>query len=155
MTPAQIKLIHVASRQCGLTRSQYEMLLANVAGATSCKDLTNSGFEDCMAVLEDMGFEGHYWRDKVAARGARGTERMCWKIQELLAAYDEVRGEHAHYELAGLIERATKGRTRLLAELKPREAWNMIEGIKSMIDRVSESADAEHVPALAIGEIPI
>lgn len=154
MTPAQIKMIHVASRQCGLARAQYETLLANVAGVTSCKDLNSVGFEDCMAVLEDLGFEGRYWRDKVAARGQRGTERMCWKIQELLAAYDEIRGEHPHYELAGLIQRASKGRTRDLSQITPREAWNMIEGLKAMIDRVQDDA-CNPAPMDVPAEIPI
>jgi hypothetical protein len=149
MTPDQIKLIHVAAGKARLNRAQYEMMLRNVAGVESCKELTNAQFEDCMAVLEDEGFEGHYWRDKVAARagGGRATERMIWKITELHAQYEELRGDgDPHYELSGLVARATKNRTRSFGELTPREAWNMIEQIKKMIERLPKAAPVATPP---------
>ena len=139
MTPDQIKHIHVASTKAGLNRAQYEMLLRNVAGVESCKALTNTGFEDCMATLEDMGFPGTYWRDKIAARSnGLANARMVFKIAELYAEYlarlpnpdaDSV------YKLPGLIARGSHDRTRDARELTPREAWNLIESLKNILDR--------------------
>jgi hypothetical protein len=141
MTPAQIKLIHVASGKAGFSRAQYETLLRNVGGVETSKDLTNETFEDCMAVLEDMGyrpFEGaDYWRSKVRSRGGQATARLVWKIQQLHADYEAQRDVDAprHYELAGLVSNASRGRTRDAAALLPREAWNLIEQLKSMLAR--------------------
>ena len=85
----QLQLIHAAVRQVGLSDPQYRVLLDNVAGVSSSKQLTNSSFEDVMAVLEDMGFRDHRgetrWRDLVARRGTHVSERMVRKIHALSA----------------------------------------------------------------------
>ncbi|MEI8197314.1 MAG: phage protein GemA/Gp16 family protein, partial [Phycisphaerae bacterium] len=87
MTPDQIRMIHTASTRVKHNRAQYESMLRNVGGVETCKDLTNETFEDCMAFLEDCGFEGHYWRDKVAMRGSRASTRMTHKIHAQFAEY--------------------------------------------------------------------
>src|SRR4051812_11818394 len=106
-TTEQFCLIHVAARQVGLVDAsgdaRYRMLLQNVAGVASAKLLTQTSFEDVMAVMEDMGFsrerqqhidraaisggggstaraQSTYWRDKVRARGCNANERLVHKI---------------------------------------------------------------------------
>ncbi len=39
------------------------------------------------------------------------------------------------YELAGLVANASRDRTRDPSRLTPREAWNLIEALKKMLDR--------------------
>jgi hypothetical protein len=63
---------------CNLTDQAYRTLLRSVAGVESCKDLSNAGVEDVMAILEGQGFDSHpggktYWRDKVDRRGSAPT----------------------------------------------------------------------------------
>lgn len=129
LTKDQLQLIHVAARKTLKTDREYRVLLNNVAGVTSSKELTNASLEDVMAVLEDMGFRQHaqsetYWRDKVANRGPRGRcgERMVHKIRQLALG--------SRYPLAGLVKRFSGERTMRVEELRPREAANLIEMLK-------------------------
>jgi hypothetical protein len=107
-----------------------------------------------MAFFEESGgggFPGHYWQDKVKTRGNVATERMRWKISELLAHYEEIRGELPHYEIEGLVARFSHDRTRKVTDVTPREAWQLIEALKAIIARVEDPAPA---PATAAGEAP-
>ena len=126
-TALQIKLIHVAAKQVRLNERQYRLLLGNVGGVESSKHLDNSGVEDVMAVLEDLGFRGRdgetYWRDKVARRGIFGNERMVRKVHALA-------GE-SRYQLPALCLRFSHHRTAMVDELDPREMWELIEMLKA------------------------
>jgi len=138
MTNEQIKLIHVAKSKAGLTEEQYRMMLRNLGGVKSCKLLTNETFEDCMAFLEDCGFPGDYWRNKVATRSSFANARMVWMIRQLHIQYESARRiDEPHYELEGLVARSSKGRTRDPDRLTPAEAWALIEAIKKMIQRLA------------------
>jgi len=152
MTPQQIKLIHIFKSQAGLNDQQYRMVLGNIASVSSCKDLSNDQYEDCMAFLEEQiesagGHPGGYWRDKLAQRGNVAGARMVWKIRQLHSDYNFA-AEAAdiapddRYQLSGLVERAANGRTRRPEQLTPKEAWNLIEGLKKMVTRTAH--DASH-----------
>lgn len=148
ITPQQIKTIHVASGRAGQNRQQYEMLLANVAKVKSCKQLDQTGFEDCMAVLEDLagglGSEPYFWRRIVERRGAFANSRMVHKINELYSNLQEATGlEDTHYELTGLVARVCQNRTTAAADLTPGEAWRLIEQLKKMIARL-DKPDSDH-----------
>lgn len=153
-TTQQFKLIHVAARQAGLDDGMYRMVLRNVGGVKSSKELTQAGFEDVMAVFEDCGFREigkppTYWRDKVSIRGVFCGERMARKITELAAEQG--------YALAGLCRRFSEGRVEGVDKLKPREAWKLIEMLKAVVDRTKHTAsedqggeaDGPQRPALA------
>jgi len=155
-TSLQLRLIHIAYRQAGLEEEHYRLILANVAGVPSAKDLTQASFEDVMAVLEDSGFRDRgkpadYWRGKVASRGRQCGERMAYKIHELA-------GQQSHYAMAGLCRRVSAGRTEAVEGLRPREAWNLIELLKAVIDRADQpeatrATDAPCVAAVASGAV--
>ncbi len=92
MTKAQITNIHIAKSKVQLSEAQYRLMLHNVAGVTSSKELTNASYEDCMAFLEDCGYrqilDGQlqapdYWRRQVAKRGVYANGRLLHKILEL------------------------------------------------------------------------
>jgi hypothetical protein len=134
MTPQQIKLIHIAAKQIGLDDRTYRLLLHNVAGVTTCKKLDNPGLENVMAVFEDLGFrdaehDPEYWRTKVKLRGSNAGERMVRKIRELVT--------QTPYKLSGLCTRFSHDRTATPEKLSPREAWNLIEMLKSAIHRTT------------------
>lgn len=140
-TPAQLRLVHVAARKAGLNDAQYRTLLSNAGGVQSSRDLTQAGFEDVMAVLEDLGFADDkgatYWRDQVEARGQRGTARMVHKIRELAT--------RSVYPLERLVERHSDGRTRDVEQLTPREAWRLIEMLKGSNQRMeAQRGEAKH-----------
>lgn len=144
MTPKQIKLIHIAVKNAGLDEAQYRVLLHNVAGVSSCKQLTQSGFEDVMATLEDLVDDGNrYWTRIVESRGRVANGRMTWKIGDL---FDELQALDGRYALAGLVDRVSSGRTREPAKLAPREAWNLIEQLKVMIARARQEHAAASAP---------
>ena len=92
-----------------------------------------------MAILESLGFHGgpdvDYWRKKVEAKRMFANSRMVWKVRELC--------EHTGYELAGMVHRATLHRTDEAEKLYPREAWNLIEGLKKIIAREADEAAIE------------
>lgn len=134
MTPRQIQLIHLAAHKVfgPHDRRSYLMLLVNVGGVETCKALTEGAFEDCMAVLEDSGFVDQlhgprYWRKKAAGQGA--ADRMAHKVRELWEESDR------RYPLDALVKRFSAGRTMTPEQLHPREAWNLIEMLKSCAER--------------------
>lgn len=136
-TPRQLQLVHVAARRVNLEAPQYRMLLHNVAGVESAKDLDNATFEDVMAVLEDLGFRGgpdaDYWRRKVRLRGMYSGPRMVHKIHALAA--------DQRYQLPALCLRFSDHRTDEPEKLYPREAYNLIEMLKVAVDRETSIED--------------
>jgi hypothetical protein len=155
VTKDQLATIHIAAQQVGLIegkdRARYELMLWNFGHVRSSKDLDDIGFEDCMALMEEMGFsakrqkvidrvsfsgtgggrpkdaESHYWRDIIARRGNFANSRMIWKIGELAV--------QAKYELGAMCLRMSEKRTNKVKELTPKEALNLIEALKAIIDR--------------------
>ena len=135
-TKLQITLIHVAASQAGLNKEQYRTLLKNVGGVESSKLLDQSGFEDCMAVIEDCGFRernkpANYWRQIVARRGTFCSPRMVRKIMAL--------AEESRYQVPSLCLRFSEHRADSPDQLHPREAWNLIEMLKASNARNEES----------------
>jgi hypothetical protein len=157
----QLGMIHVAAKKAGLDDPAYRLVLANVAGVESAKDLSQGGFEDVMAVLEDLHGEGTYWRATVAARGRFANRRLVRKIEELHGEYVRA-AERAgvdpaeRYKLPGLVAGACGERTRDPARLAPYQAYNLIEQLKKIIARTAPAAPAP-VPAATVAagdEIP-
>jgi hypothetical protein len=163
MSPKEIKLIHAAANQVGFNRAQYEALLWNTAGVASCKELSQSQFEDCMAVLEDSGFrqpmppgiapQEDYWRSRVRQRSQFASPRFVWLIHKL---FDDYRAPTRHltfevagqYKLAGLVRNASRDRTEDPRQLQPREAWNLIETLKAIVARGSTTEITETTEAI-------
>jgi hypothetical protein len=138
MTPEQTRLIHIAQRQLEMNDRQYRMILKHVADCSSSSQLTNSSFEDVMALFEERGFRhqgkpADYWRNKVQLRGAFAGERMVRKIHALL--------EGTKYSLAGLCDRFTQGRTREVTKLNPQEAYNLVEMLKKVQERIAPNSE--------------
>lgn len=164
MTNEQIKLIHVAARQVDLIDStgnarRYKLMLLNVGGVETSKDLTNETFEDCMALMEEMGFswergramerasfsgsggsparvQSTYWRDKVRHRGEFCSARMVHKIGAMIK-------EIGRYPLESMVLRMSNHRTDKVNLLTPREAWNLIEALKAIVDRAGPPKPAD------------
>ena len=136
-TPLQLRLIHIAYRQAGLAEEHYRLILRNVARVDSAKELTQAGFEDVMAGIEESGFQergkaANYWRSKVARRGVFCGERMANRIVSLAAGQA--------YDLEGLCRRVSDQRVDRVNRLTPREGYNLIEMLKAMAGRVQEAA---------------
>jgi hypothetical protein len=152
-TRDQLGTIHRGAQAVGLIvkgdDARYRLLLQNLAGVTSAKDLDNRGVEDVMAVFEDMGFQGHpggpdYWRRKVRERGSLCGARMAYRIRERAAAQ--------RYDLAAMVRRFSDGRTDDVEQLHPREAWKLIEGLKAICTR--EHAAGQRIGAAAGKDAP-
>ena len=73
----QIKLIHVAKREVGMSDGEYRALLGSV-GATSSKQLTQSTFDAVMRHFERLGF-----------RTGGEKKRLMAKISHQLSALDK------------------------------------------------------------------
>lgn len=147
-TPDQIRTLQIARRKVGLGEAHYRLLLHNVAGVASCKDLDNASFEDVMAVLESFGVQlnerlpNGYWQRKVDQRGTGAGERMVRKIIELQKQQDR-------YPLAAICLRHSDGRTDQADKLLPREAWNVIEMLKAVAGR-----EHRHAAVAAQADLP-
>lgn len=131
-TLSQIKTIKLGQKLCDLNDAQYRTVLRNIGGVESCKDLSARGYEDVMAFLESIGFDGHslgptYWRDKVRRRGHGCPERMAHKIHAF--------APDLPYPLAALVRRLSGGRTDVVEELDAHEAYNLIEAAKAIVAR--------------------
>lgn len=133
LTKSQIVYLQTARRQAGITEdAPWRTILRSAGHVESCKDLDNAGFEAVMAVLEDMGFRdrskpGDHWRTKSARQPAKASERMVRKIIML--------AQHCRYSLPALCERFSEHRTQFPENLRPQEAWNLIEMLKAVNQR--------------------
>ena len=131
-TTKQTQLIQVARAAAGLNEQAYRVLLHNVAGVASAKQLSNVAVEDVMSVLEGLGFQDRvhgegYWSRKVAERGQYANARMVHKLTELAAG--------SRYPLPAMCLRHSVERTDQPDRLTPREAWMLIEAYKKMNER--------------------
>jgi hypothetical protein len=135
LTTKQLRVIHVMRKDADLNDAQYRTVLRSVAGVSSSKDLDQEGFERTMAAMEGYGGDdrcGTYWRDRQAAREGLCGERAFFKIRQLIP--------HQRYSLESLVWRFSEGRSEDPRCLQPREAWNLIEMLKAVIER--DPADA-------------
>jgi hypothetical protein len=130
MTPRQLKLLHLAARQVFGPEddARYRLLLKNVAGVKSSKDLTNDQFDEVMSVLEACGFQdkihgSNYWQSR-----SQKPTRLIHKCRELAAQVHR-------YPLEALVKRFTDDRTNDPDQLLPREAWNLVEMLKEVLER--------------------
>ncbi|MGE5609795.1 MAG: regulatory protein GemA [Bacillota bacterium] len=144
MTPQQIKLLRTAVSRLDWDEGEYRLMLRNLAGVASCKDLNNTQYEDVMAFLEGMGFpQGTYWRDKVANRRRFADARIVHKIQELhgeLLALPSAPG----YPLESLVLRFSQNRVNQVSKLRPHEGYQLIEALKAILQRLQlATTDAE------------
>jgi len=101
--------------------------------------LNNADFERFMAIVEDraggriLHFTPGYWQDKAGSRSAVANERMGAKIRALYRDYQAQDSGGGRYRLDGLVWRFSGGRTSKVEELKPKEAWNLIEMLKALV----------------------
>jgi hypothetical protein len=137
ITAKQLRLIHIASRQAGLSDPQYRTVLRTVAGVESSKALDQAGFENVMAVLEEQGFGAgsacparDYWKGRAAAGGGRLEHKIC----EL--------APRQKYRLEGLCLRFSRGRTDQPGKLSPRESLDLINMLNVAIEREGKGTDA-------------
>lgn len=83
--PALAK-IHIAKKQLQLDDDTYRVMLQNVAGVSSSKDLTDAGVTKVLAHLQRCG-----WKPKATAKVGknpsvgRGRKALVGKIEALLA----------------------------------------------------------------------
>lgn len=149
MTKSQIILLQTARRQLSLDEADYRLILRNVAGVESSKDLDNVGLENVLAVFEDRGWQytDHsttYFRDKVEQRSRRADSRQVHLIEQLVLG--------TAYRLGGLCLRFSDGRTDQPEKLRPREAHCLIEMLKSARDRKDRPAPSDSAqPSLFSG----
>jgi hypothetical protein len=134
MNPGQIANVHIAKSQLKLSDGEYRLILRNLGGVESSKDLTNQSLEKLMAFFEDRGFRQKdqpqdYWRRKYHAQGQFCGERMVHLIHQL--------SQQVKYPLDSLVAKASKGRTARAEELNPAEANQLVEMLKSMAGRES------------------
>ena len=140
----QIKLLQTAVRAAGLRDEEddgrYRLLLGQYRGpggkpVTSCKQLHSSQLEDILAICEAMGWRypgksASFYRDRVASRGLLASFAQQAAINRLK---DELGWEG--YDLTGMIKRMTGERVKFVGQLKPDEAYKMIEAMREMFGR--------------------
>ncbi|HEX8342371.1 MAG TPA: phage protein GemA/Gp16 family protein [Tepidisphaeraceae bacterium] len=145
MTRKQIIFIQQAKRMlqdtCGLDEGWYRQTLKIAGGVDSSTKLDNAGFERVMAAFEGMGFRdpaqqdrtraATYWRDAAAMQNVFASRREVALIRELVAQTKYADG------LEGLCRVWSNRRTSHVAKLRPKEAHNVIEMLKAVIERQS------------------
>jgi hypothetical protein len=147
MTRTQLQLVHIARRQLGLDEADYRQLLQEIGGVTSSKHLTNQTLEAVMAHFEHRGFRTtgqppDYWRMKTWKRGTVVDARQVFLLRELSA-------QIPRYQLPGMCRRFSHHRTEDVAQLTPKEAYELHEMLKKAIarERVSTGGtDAARLP---------
>jgi hypothetical protein len=141
-------MVQTALRAAGLRgrnsaqESRYRMLLGKYlqssgAKVTSCKQLNNSQLEDLLALCESMGWRcpgktENYFRCK-AERNVDGDIASFAQQQAIRHLAGDLGWTDSN--LIGLIFKMTKGICDGLEQLSSRQAWGIIECLKSMFAR--------------------
>lgn len=132
ISPKQVGLVKAAQKRSGLEDPEYRLLLRNVAKVDSSKDLSQIGFEDVMATLEDVAeSDNYYWREIVESRGDRCTSRAAFLIKQLAGQP----GGDRYGNLATLCHAHSEGRVMIPDKLTPAEARKLIEMLKAVVGR--------------------
>jgi len=140
----QIKLIQTAVRKAGIRGKgfdgRYRMLLAQFRRksggvVTSCKQLTNPQLEEMLAICETYGWgmpgkPKDYYRKKAL----KNEDAASYVQQE---AIRHLAGDLALDELQvnKFIRRMTKGAKTAIDSLDKKQAWKIIEALKSILQR--------------------
>jgi len=102
---------------------------------TSCKQMNNWQVDDLLAICEALGWrcpgraENHF-RKKVA----EDQELASFAQRSLIKHLRDDLGWN-NKQLGGMIKRITKDRTDTVTELRPIDAYKLIEALKSMFCR--------------------
>ena len=140
----QIKLVQTAVRAAGLRHKnddgRYRLLLSqyiqpNGRKVTSCKQLNNHQLDDLLAICESLGWRypgkpETFCRDRVVKKSHLAS---CAQIEGIRNLAGDL-GWNDH-QLAGMVERMTKGKAASVVELTPRQGHILIEALKSMLSR--------------------
>jgi hypothetical protein len=135
---AQIKMIKTAQRALGIDDDDYRRILQTLAGVESCTKLDNRSFERVMRHFEECGFRrfsgpaGDRFRMRKFHAGLFASPEERHKIADL--------AEKAGVAVPGFVLRMTRGRIDDINKITPREAYNVIEGLKKIIERAEEKA---------------
>lgn len=142
ITPAQLKLIHVARRTLGLDEDTYREMLIHVAGVGSATDLDQTGFEKVLKHLRACGFKKIGGRKRLS-RPRPGATRPEGKVVSLATAkqIDKIN------TLAGLIQwRSANGlelwlqkRMGIQRVRTDYDAYLVTEGLKKMFEHQMEA----------------
>lgn len=128
ITGAQKKMLHVAARQLGLTRDQYESILMQHGGVHSSNDLDNAKFDRVMRHMERLGFENYVRPRREHHAEWPVTEQQLAKIQALyleLGWDDRARQIGFNRRQCGVAWPQTR-----------EQANKVIEGLKMMVRRL-------------------
>jgi len=143
MNTDQIKLVQIAVKAAGIrlgpADERYYLLLRNYkqpngSPVTSCKQLNNSQLEDILAICESQGWRmpgkpQDFFRRKVAA----SSDFASYAQQEGIKLLAGDLGWN-EFQLGGMLKRMT-GRACCISDLKPGEAYKVIEALKAMLER--------------------
>jgi len=144
LTDKQVRLLQVAVKEAGLRSGsddgRYRLLLGQYRGSggkpvTSCKQLHSSQLEDILAICEAMGWRcpgktASFYRDRVASRGLLASFAQQAAINRLK---DELGWDG--WDLTGMVKRMTGERVKFVGQLKPAEAYKLIEAMREMFGR--------------------
>ncbi|WP_113911169.1 regulatory protein GemA [Roseovarius dicentrarchi] len=84
----QLAILHVAKSKLGLSDNHYRGALVHLTGATSAKELDQSGFEIVMGYFEWMGFAPMKARGQdYGTRKGMASFAQCELIRALWAEY--------------------------------------------------------------------
>lgn len=139
----QIKLLQTALRAAGLRgadETRYRLLLSHYRVASS-KQLTQVQLDDLLAICEGLGwcrpgYAPDHYRRKTLGASASGLASTPQRQAIRHLAGDL--GWDAD-QLAGLIRRLTGQSARLIEQLTNREAYNLIEAMKAMVNRKDQT----------------
>jgi hypothetical protein len=144
MTNDQIKLVHVAVKEAGIRTPQfdgrYRLLLANYkqpwgGPVRSCTQLDNSQLEDLLAICESHGWRmpgkpEDFYRKKVAAEYGLASFAARSGIRHMAKDLGWT-PEH----LDNFARKMTGFNLITIDELKPEEAYKIIEALKVIFNR--------------------
>ena len=140
----QIRLLQIAVKKAGLRSKnfdgRYRLLLgqykqSNGRPVTSSVQLNSYQLEDLLAICESYGWQcpgkdANHFRKKAAASGKVASTAQQQAIEHL--GRDLGWNE---YDLGGMINRMTGGKSSSVVTLAPRQAYNIIEALKAILSR--------------------
>jgi len=144
LTNNQIKLVQTAVKAAGIrTRrfdGRYRMLLGQYKQyfgrpVTSCKQLTNRQLDDLLAICESLGFRmpgkaENFLRNKII----RQTDEISFAQMEAIKYLAGDLG-WSDIQVEGFVARMTQDQIRYLPALTAKQAFNIIEGLKNIVNK--------------------
>jgi hypothetical protein len=130
ITKAQLAVVHLAKKQLRWNEDMYRLVLKELGGVTSAKDLDGKGFAQVMEYAVAWGFRSDWYKRTFGRRPGKATPAQ---VELILKLWREWSGGDDDRALDHWLDRSFGVAALRFAD--PATAGKAINGLKAMIAR--------------------